>query len=168
MSSACRCGGELTSKLNSLLEEHRGQPAALIQVLHRTQQIYGYLPREALKKISLVLHVPLSKVYGVVSFYSLFSIYPKGRHQISVCKGTACYVRGAGQLLSRLKEEMGLEPGQTTPDGEFSLEVVRCLGACGLAPAVVVDGDVYARVLPESMSGILAAYQRKAAAGGGR
>ncbi|MFZ5592150.1 MAG: NAD(P)H-dependent oxidoreductase subunit E [Bacillota bacterium] len=167
MSTACHCGGELTGKLNNLLEEHRGQPAALIQVLHRTQQIYGYLPREALKKISLALHVPLSKVYGVVSFYSLFSIYPKGKHQISVCKGTACYVRGAGQLLSRLKEEMGLEPGKTTPDGEFSLEVVRCLGACGLAPAVVVDGDVYARVIPENMSNILAAYQRKAAAGGG-
>ncbi|SHI86784.1 NADH-quinone oxidoreductase subunit NuoE [Desulfofundulus thermosubterraneus] len=160
MSFGCKCGGELNSKLDALLDRYRGQPSALIQVLHQAQELYGYLPRKVLQRVAGALNVPLSQVYGVVSFYSFFTIHPKGKHQISVCKGTACYVRGAGQLLDRIKEELGLKPGETTEDGQFSLEVVRCLGACGLGPVITVDEDVHARVQPERMSDILAAYRQ--------
>lgn len=159
MAVTCQCGGERTRKLEALLDRYRGQPQALIQVLHQAQEIYGYLPREVLKKVSLALNVPLSQVYGVVSFYSFFTIHPKGRHRISVCKGTACYVRGAGQLLEQLREELKIKPGETTADGEFSLEVVRCLGACGLGPVIMVDEDVHARVMPERIPDILSAYR---------
>ncbi|HHW43480.1 NADH-quinone oxidoreductase subunit NuoE [Desulfofundulus thermobenzoicus] len=160
MGTACTCGGELTRKLEELLQRHRGQPGALIQVLHQAQNIYGYLPKEVLKKVSLTLNVPLSRVYGVVSFYSFFTTKPKGKHQISVCKGTACYVRGAGQLLNQLQEEMGLKPGDTTDDGEFSLEVVRCLGACGLGPVITVDQDVHARLVPARLKEVLDNYRQ--------
>ncbi|OAT85717.1 NADH-quinone oxidoreductase subunit NuoE [Desulfotomaculum copahuensis] len=142
-----------------LLARHRDQPAALIQVLHRAQEMHGYLPREVLKEISAALNVPLSKVYGVVSFYSFFTTSPKGRHQISLCKGTACYVRGTNQLLDQLERELGLKPGETTADGEFSLSVVRCLGACGLGPVMMIDDDVYARVVPERLAQILDNYR---------
>lgn len=160
MSVACKCSGELNSRMDALLERYRGQPSALIQVLHRAQELYGYLPRKVLQRVAEELNVPLSQVYGVVSFYSFFTIYPKGKHQISVCKGTACYVRGAGQLLERLKDELGLKPGETTDDGQFSLEVVRCLGACSLGPVITVDEDVHARVRPERLSDILTAYRQ--------
>jgi len=148
-------------ELQELLARHRGQPSALIQVLHRAQEVYGYLSREVLEEISVALNVPLSRVYGVVSFYSFFTTSPRGRHRISLCKGTACYVRGTGQLLEQLEKELGLKPGETTADGEFSLEVVRCLGACGLGPVMMVDEDVYARVAPERLTQILDGYRQK-------
>ncbi|MCG8400419.1 MAG: NAD(P)H-dependent oxidoreductase subunit E [Firmicutes bacterium] len=162
MSNGCACHAGLApehlAEVGKLLEPYRGQPESLIQALHKTQNVVGYLPREIQVRVAKELNVPLSKVYGVVSFYAFFTTKPKGRHQISICAGTACYVRGASRLLNQLTEDLGVEPGDTSQDGEFSLDVVRCLGACGLGPVVTVNDDVYGRVRKEKLAGIISKY----------
>lgn len=149
---------EQLDEVYGIMDAHKGQPGSLIQVLHKVQNTVGYLPRELQSRVAETLDVPLSRVYGVVSFYSLFTIVPKGRHKISVCAGTACYVRGAKQLLNGLEEAIRVKPGETTGDGLFSLDVVRCVGACGLGPVVTVDNDVYARVHNSNLADILSGY----------
>ena len=139
------------------LPERRG---ALITVLHKAQELFGYLPKEVQVFVGRQLDVPVSQVYGVVSFYSFFSMTPKGKYPISVCLGTACYVRGADKVLEAFKELLGIEVGQTTKDGLFSLDALRCVGACGLAPVVLIGEKVYGRIQSkEEVKKILSEYQ---------
>jgi NADH:ubiquinone oxidoreductase subunit E len=162
----CKCGLEVDEKvllkrLDKVLDEYRTKPGALIPVLQITQTMFGYLPESALKKISLGLNKPFSEVAGVVGFYSFFSTTPRGEHLIRVCLGTACYVRGGKQVLDSIKKHLGIDVGETTPDRKFSLEVARCFGACGLAPAITVDDDIHQRVKPARIQEILKKYQGK-------
>ena len=150
---------ELMSRLDEVLEEYRSKPGALIPVLQIAQGIFGYLPEVVLKRISLSLGKSYSEVAGVVGFYSFFSTVPRGRHLIRVCLGTACYVRGGKRVLDTLKQELGVDVGGTTEDREFSLEVARCFGACGLAPTIMIDDEVHQRVKPQKLRGILEQYR---------
>lgn len=152
---------ELLSRLDSIIEEYRNTPGALIPVLQIAQGIFGYLPASALKRISLGLGKSYSEVAGVVGFYSFFSTVPRGKHLIRVCLGTACYVRGGKQVLDALKQKLDIDVGGTTPDRMFSLEVARCFGACGLAPAIMVDDEVHQRVKPARIQNILDEYMEK-------
>jgi NADH:ubiquinone oxidoreductase subunit E len=161
--TACACGGQATEqqlmeRLDEVLTEYQAKPGALIPVLQIAQGIFGYLPENVLKHVALRLGKSYSEVAGVVSFYAFFSTQPRGKHVIRVCLGTACYVRGGKQVLEAMRKELGLEVGQTTPDGMFSLEVARCFGACGLAPAMCIDEEVYKRVRPARIRDILATY----------
>lgn len=145
---------ELESYINSL----EGTNDELIKVLHKAQSIFGYLPKEVQHFISKKMDIPTSKIYGVVTFYSFFTMKPKGLHRISVCMGTACYVRGAEPVLNEFKKELGIDCDETTPDGKFSLDTLRCVGACGLAPVVMVGDKVYGHVTTDMVKDILAEY----------
>lgn len=162
---ACEnCTNQLIESLYNSLEqfidalpEKRG---ALIAVLHKAQGIFGYLPKEVQQFVARKLDVPVSQVYGVVSFYSFFTMTPKGKNPISVCLGTACYVRGSNKVLEAFKEELGIEIGETTKDGNFSLDALRCVGACGLAPVVLVGDKVYGKITSkEQVQNILNEYR---------
>ena len=150
---------DAVARVDQIVDHYRGRPGSLIPVLEECQGITGYLPVELLDYISDRLGVPGSTVYGVVTFYSFFTMIPKGRHNIKVCMGTACYVRGIGEVINRLKSEFSLPVGGTTDDRRFSLEAVRCLGACGLAPVVVVDHDTHGGVMPDRIVDILNRYE---------
>lgn len=150
---------ELISQVDGIIDQYRDRPGSLIPVLEECQRIVGYLPVELQQYIGQGLNVPGSTIYGVVTFYSFFSMVPKGRHTVKVCLGTACYVRGTKNIITRLKEGFGLVVGQTTEDRRFSLEAVRCLGACGLAPVVVVDEDTHGGVRPDRVGQILERYE---------
>lgn len=167
--SACQCmeevsEEELLTRLDAVIAEYREKPGALIPVLQIAQAIFGYLPESAMKKISLGLNKSYSEVAGVVSFYSFFSTVPRGKHMIRVCLGTACYVRGGKQVLEALKDKLKIDVGETTEDRLFSLDVARCFGACGLAPAIMVDNDVHQRVKPARIQAVLDQYLDKDAA----
>ena len=148
---------ELDNYINSLSTLN----GSLITVLHKAQDIFGYLPKEVLTHVSEKLHVPLSKVYGVVTFYSFFNTTLKGTYRINVCLGTACFVRGAQEVLDEFKKELNIEVGKTTDDGLFSLDALRCVGACGLAPVVSVNGKVYGRIKPDGVKKIIDVYRAK-------
>ena len=150
---------EQREKLDVVIAQYKGQEGALIPVLHKAQEIYGYLPIEVQTMIADGLNVPLAEVYGVVTFYTQFSLNPKGEYKIGVCLGTACYVKGSGDILEKIKEILKLEVDGCTPDGKFSLEATRCIGACGLAPVFTVNEDVYGRITADDVAGILAKYQ---------
>jgi NADH:ubiquinone oxidoreductase subunit E len=150
---------EIMSRVDEIIARHRDKPGSLIPVLEECQGITGYLPVELQEYISRGLDVPASTVYGVVTFYSFFSMVPKGRHIIKVCMGTACYVRGISEVLNRLQSQFKLEVGKVSPDKRFSLELVRCLGACGLAPVVVVGSDTHGGVTPDRIVEILDRYK---------
>lgn len=145
-------------KAKEALKDIKGTEGALIPALHKIQSIYGYLPEEALMLVSEELVVPITQIYGVASFYSLFSLEPKGKHVISVCLGTACYVKGSQNILDRLSNEIGIEEGNTTEDGKFTLQATRCIGACGLAPVIMIDEKVYGRLTPSDIPKILSEY----------
>ena len=149
------------AQLDDILRTYRNIPGALIPVLQITQTIFGYLPEKALRKIAAALNKPLSEVTGVVTFYSFFNTIPRGRHMIRVCLGTACYVRGGKQVLAALKEELGIDVGETTADRNFSLDVGRCFGACGLAPVIMIDDDVHQRVKVSQLPRLLEQYRDK-------
>lgn len=158
------CTNELTKgmylELEKFIDELPEKKGALISVLHRGQAIFGYLPREVQKFVGNKLGIPVSQVYGVVSFYSFFTMVPKGKYPISVCLGTACYVRGADKVLDAFKRELRINVGETTADGKFSLDALRCVGACGLAPVVLVGDKVYGRIgTSEEVKQILNEYQ---------
>ena len=129
--------------VDAVIERYRSKPGALISVLEDVQDVLGYLPKAIQRKISLGLGIPFSEVYGVVTFYSFFTMAPRGRHTVKCCLGTACYVRGSKKILEKLSGTLGVKPGDTTPDRRFSLETVRCLGACGLAPVITADDDTF-------------------------
>jgi len=147
------CTNKLTeslyNKLTEFIDELPEKEGALILVLHKAQEIFGYLPKEVQIFIGKKLNIPVSQIYGVVSFYSFFTMIPKGKYPISVCLGTACYVRGADKVLEAFKKELGIEVGETTADGKFSLDALRCVGACGLAPVALVGDKVYGRINSE-------------------
>jgi NADH-quinone oxidoreductase subunit E/NADP-reducing hydrogenase subunit HndA len=150
---------ELDRKVDELIAQYKGQPSALIQVLHQCQLMFGYLPRDIQIRVAKGLNVPLAEVHGVATFYAFFSLQPKGKYTVSVCKGTACYVRGSAKVLERLEKELGVKAGETTPDGNFSIHVVRCLGACGLGPVMTVNEQVHARLKADKVPEILRKYQ---------
>lgn len=149
---------ELLERLDGVIAEYKEKPGALIPVLQMAQAIFGYLPESALRKVSLGLNKSYSEVAGVVGFYSFFSTQPRGKHMIRVCLGTACYVRGGKPVLDELKHKLGIDVGETTADRIFSLDVARCFGACGLAPAIMIDEDVHQRVKPARLQQILDQY----------
>ena len=146
-------------QLVKLCEEFGNQEGELINVLHKAQELVGYLPREVQEVIARQLNIPVSKVYGVVTFYSFFTMTPKGEHPISVCMGTACYVRGAEKVLDEFKRVLKINVGETTADGKFSLTSLRCVGACGLAPVVLIGERVYGRVAPGEVEKILKEFE---------
>ncbi len=150
---------EMLEKINAVIATHKSTPGAVITVLRECQDIVGYLPLELIDYISEGLTISRSEVFGVATFYALFSMEPKGRHTIKCCLGTACYVKGIKEVMVRVSNQYQLEEGQTTPDRRFSLEAVRCLGACGLAPVVVVDGDTHGAVSSDKVIDILERYE---------
>ncbi len=145
-------------KINSICDSFGNQEGELINVLHKCQGTFGYLPAEVQEVISEKMEMSAAKVYGVVTFYSFFTMIPKGKHPISICTGTACYVRGAETVLNEFKKQLDIEVGQTSEDGIFSLSCLRCVGACGLAPVVQVGDKTYGRVAPDDVKGIIEEY----------
>jgi NADH:ubiquinone oxidoreductase 24 kD subunit len=158
----CKCKKESDQekydRIGQMIEEYKDKEGSLIQILHMAQGIYGYLPLELQQFIAEKLGKPLSEVYGVATFYSFFSTQPRGENTIRVCLGTACYVRGGKKIVERMGELLGIGVGETTPDGKFTLEVMRCIGACGLAPAISINGKVYKQVNPDKLLSILEKY----------
>ena len=149
---------EQEEKLLKVIEKHKNEKGALIPTLHEAQEIYGYLPIEVQKIISEGLNIPLAEIYGVVTFYTTFSLTPKGENHIAVCLGTACYVKGSGLIIDKIKEKLGIDVGGCSPDGKFSLDATRCIGACGLAPVLTINGDVYGRLELDDVDDVLAKY----------
>ena len=149
---------EQEAKLMEVIAKHKDSKGALIPVLHEAQEIYGYLPIEVQTMIADGLGVPLAEVYGIVTFYTQFSLNPKGQYEIGICLGTACYVKGSDKILEKVKEILGIDVGECTPDGKFSLEATRCIGACGLAPVLTVNDEVYGRLTVDDVEDILAKY----------
>lgn len=149
---------EQEDQLRAFIDEHKALRGALMPVLQKAQEIYGYLPVEVQAMIAEGLDVPLAEVYGVSTFYSQFSLNPTGEYTISVCLGTACYVKGSGDIFNKLSEKLGIAGGETTPDGKFSLKDCRCIGACGLAPVLTVNDEVYGRLTVDDVDSILAKY----------
>ncbi len=146
-------------QLDAVITAHKGMPGALMPVLQQAQEIYGYLPIEVQRMIALKMGISIEEVYGVSTFYSQFVLNPKGEIAIAVCLGTACYVKGSGEILDKITQILGLPAGSTTPDGKYSLEATRCIGACGLAPVLTINNEVYGKLVPADMEGILAKYK---------
>ena len=152
---------EQAAKLNAVIEESKSTPGCLMHILQEAQAIYGYLPLPVQKTIAEGLNISLSEVYGVSTFYSQFSLKPKGKYKISVCLGTACYVKGSDKILQEVEKELGIKVGECTEDGLFSIDSCRCVGACGLAPVMMINEDVHGRLKPEMVKGILDSYRRE-------
>lgn len=150
---------EQLQQVDTIIENYKGKAGSLIPVLEEVQGVLGYLPNEIQCRVAQGLNLPQSQVFGVVTFYSFFTMVPRGRHTIRLCLGTACYVRGGKKNLDRLTQELGIEAGDTTPDRRFSLETIRCLGACGLAPVIVVDEDTYKQVKERKLREMLERYE---------
>ena len=146
-------------QLYAVIDEYRDVPGALMPILQKAQDIYGYLPYEVQRMIALRMGISMEEVYGVATFYSQFVLNPKGDVAIAVCLGTACYVKGSGEILDKITEILGLPAGSTTPDGKYSLEATRCIGACGLAPVLTINNEVYGRLKASDMAGILEKYK---------
>lgn len=159
----CCCGGGEVGKLaldqlDAILEKYQGVKGALIPVLQEAQNAYGYLPREVIQHIAEKMSIPVSQIYGVVTFYAQFHLNPRGKNIIRVCQGTACHVRGAKGILKALEDSLQVKAGGTTPDLKFTLETVACIGACGLAPVLMVNDDTHGRLTPEVIPELLAKY----------
>jgi len=150
-------------KLESILSQHKPAPGALIAILEDIQDQFRFLPEEALVLVSSRINVPASQVYSVATFYNAFSLIPKGRHVVSVCLGTACHVRGAGAIFTHVRKQMGVDSSGTTADLEFTIEDVRCLGCCSIAPVLKVDDEVYGHTSPDKALGILEGYKKPVA-----
>ena len=150
---------EQEQKLMEAIELHKSQKGALMPVIQAAQSIYGYMPEEVQKMVADGMGVSLSEIYGIVTFYSQFSLTPKGKYKITICMGTACYVIGAGQVLERFEKELGIKDGECTPDKKFSLNSARCVGACGLAPVISINEDVYGKLTEEMVPDILNNYK---------
>ena len=151
---------KMTPEISAFIDEWKSKPGNLIMVLHQVQQTYGYIPRNIAIEISERLSVPLAKIYGVVTFYNFFKLEKAGKYKIQVCLGTACYIRGGDDLLKTLEKELGIGLNSTTPDGMFSIEAVRCLGCCGLAPVIVINGEVHGKLENKDIPGIIEKYRK--------
>ncbi len=149
---------QMFAELDEFIEEKNCDKTELIAILHRAQSIFGYLPMIVQTHIAKKLNINVSKVYGVVTFYSFFTMVPKGEYVISICLGTACFVRGSGKILERVEEVLKIKNGETTPDGKFTITTLRCVGACGLAPVMQINNKTYGNITPEDVEGILATY----------
>ncbi|MDH7479430.1 MAG: NAD(P)H-dependent oxidoreductase subunit E [Syntrophomonadaceae bacterium] len=160
-SHVCKCREELDALLEQKVAQHAGKKDDLIEVLYWVQENYGYVPIEAQLKIAEALEVPLTTISGIITFYHFFSLKPKGKYEIALCKGTACYVRGATSVLDRFEKELGIKPHDTTDDNLISLEVVRCLGACGLAPVITVNKEPRPRMKADMVPGIIQEIRKK-------
>ncbi len=150
---------EQEAQLKKIISDLRAQEGCLMPIMQKAQEIYGYLPIEVQTMIADELGIPLEKVYGVSTFYSQFSLFPKGQYKISVCLGTACYVKGSGQVFEKIQEKLGIKAGECTSDGKFSLDACRCIGACGLAPVMTVNDDVYGKLTVDKLDEIFAKYR---------
>ena len=150
----------VTPVLQAFIDEWKDKQGNLIMILHQVQEIYGYIPREVAIEISRQLHVPLAKIYGVVTFYNFFKLQKAGRNKIQVCMGTACYLRGGEDILLEFEKQLGIGVNATTDDGAFSIEAVRCLGCCGLAPVVVINGNVHGRATTKQVAGLIDQYRK--------
>ncbi len=150
---------EQRAQLQKVIAESKSTPGCLMHILQEAQGIYGYLPMQVQRVIAEELGIPLSEVYGVVTFYSQFSLTPKGKHRINVCLGTACYVKGSDKILEEVEKELGIKCGECTEDGLFSIDSCRCVGACGLAPVMMVGEEVYGKLTPDKVKGILDSYK---------
>lgn len=150
---------EQEAKLKEIIKKYENTDGALMPILHEAQGIYGYLPIEVQQIVSDEMGIPMAEIFGVVTFYTQFSLNPKGKYNVSVCMGTACYVKGAGNIFDTVKDTLGVENGGCTEDGKFSFEATRCLGCCGLAPVMTVNEDVYGRLTKDDIAGILKKYE---------
>ncbi len=150
---------DMWKEIDQIVEDNKGYAGAVTQILRQCQEVVGYLPRELIDYIARGLNMPACNVFGVASFYSLFSLKPKGKYVIKACTGTACHVKGIKEVIGRLEQVYGLSDGETTPDRKFTLETVRCIGACGLAPAMLINKDTYGMVSPDKVLGILKDYE---------
>ncbi len=146
-------------KLKDVVLGFKGQQGALMSVLHKTQEMFGYIPYEAQVVISEILDIPISEIYGVITFYAHFTLTPVGDHKICLCMGTACYVKGSGQVLDTIERDLGIKAGETTEDGKFTIEATRCIGACGLAPVMSVNKEVHGRLNNEEALKVIASYK---------
>lgn len=159
---ACNCGGEGEAEvLRKMLEKYTGDKSNLIQILNEVQEKYGYIPKIAQEEISKYLDIPMAEIYGVITFYARFSLKPKGKYNIAVCLGTACFVKGSEKVLDRVKQLLKIDVGETTPDGLFSIEATRCVGACGLAPVFKVNEEVYGKATPALVDKVIEEYRNK-------
>ena len=150
---------EQKARLDEIIEAHKNEPGALMPIMQKAQEVYGYLPPEVQKHIAIKMDIPETEVYGVATFYSQFLLNPMGTNPVAVCLGTACYVKGSGLLMEKLESVLGIENGGITSDRQFSLSATRCIGACGLAPVLTVGEDVYGRLVPDDIEGIIAKYR---------
>ena len=158
----CSCGNNpKDEEMNSILEKYSKDKSNLIQILNEVQENYGYIPKYSQISISEYLDIPLAEIYGVITFYARFTLKPKGKYNIAVCLGTACFVKGSEKVLDKAKEILKIDVGETTEDGKFSLEATRCIGACGLAPVFTVNEEVYGKATPELMVKVIAEYKSK-------
>ncbi len=155
---------EIQKSVDEAVKGWENREGNLIMVLHQIQNKFSYVPREISFEVAKRLHIPLARIYEVITFYHYFKLEPSGKNIISVCMGTACYLKGAPDLIAKLKDQLGIKPGETTPDKEFHVQVVRCLGCCGLAPVLTVNRKVYGRVVPDQISEIIAEYSPARAA----
>jgi NADP-reducing hydrogenase subunit HndA len=154
------CNGcTVDDKIVKITEKYKSVDGGVIGALHEIQDEYGYISESAQKYLSKEMNIPLSEIYGIITFYTRFSLMPKGKHNVQVCMGTACYVKGAEKILQEFKEKLKINEGQITEDGNFSIETVRCIGACGLAPTVVVNSDVYGNMTPDKVEEIIKKYK---------
>jgi len=159
---SCKCGGKgQDDKILEILSKYEKDKSNLIQILNEVQESYGYIPKHTQLAISEYLSLPMADVYGVITFYSRFTLKPKGKYNVAVCLGTACFVKGSEQILERVKEKLGIDVGETTSDGKFSIEATRCIGACGLAPVFTINDEVYGKATKEIVDKVLDEYMNK-------
>ena len=162
MECKCNCGGkQRDEKMQEILSKYEKDKSNLIQILNEVQEAYGYIPKHTQLAISEYLGLTMAEVYGVITFYSRFTLKPKGKYNVAVCLGTACFVKGSEQILDKVKEKLGIDVGETTPDGKFSIEATRCIGACGLAPVFTVNDEVYGKATPEMIDKVIEEYKLK-------
>ena len=155
------CNGcKIDEKLEKIAKKYKNVEGGIISALHEVQDTYGYISSTAQKYLSKEFNVPMSEIYGIITFYSRFSLVPKGKYNIQVCMGTACYVKGSEKVLNRFKEKLGIKEGETTSDGKFSIESVRCIGACGLAPAIVINEEVYGKMDEKKVDELIEKYSK--------
>ena len=162
MENKCQCGNNCKDeRIEKILSKYDKNKSNLIQILNEVQETYGYIPENVQLEISKYLRIEMAEIYGVITFYARFTLKPKGKYNIAVCLGTACFVKGSERVLERVKQKLGIDVGQTTPDGKFSIEATRCIGACGLAPVFTVNDEVYGKATPELVDKVLDEYMKK-------